>query len=275
MKINPIKAIVLDLRNRLDFTLRQSIHFRLPGKPQPDSVFDQQTHIGTKPIDYITEGTIQRLTADYHIREGKLKEGTRQWQENLFYLQMLENSLIQSDVNLPDQCLCADIGPSSWFYVSALYSLLKFYRCHYGREVNLDGFEIDPWRIYINLYSRWDHARVYMDGLEGVSYHPHPFRTNPASYDVITLLFPFLFLKDHLEWGLPRSLFNPKGNLDATWSSLKPGGLLIIANQGEEEHQAQLSLLYEMQIPVKASFCQDDLIFHYDIKRYVSTAIRT
>ena len=52
-----------------------------------------------------------------------------------------------------------------------------------------------------------------------------------------------------------RGVVTPVGcNLSDFWNSLKTGGTLIIANQGEKEHQAQLKMLQTAHLQVNFPF---------------------
>ena len=86
--------------------------------------------------------------------------------------------------------------------MAALHALLRHWQAPAGRAVQLRGFEADAYRVYTNFHSRHDHALANMRTLADLEYVPHAFGAQPHEYDLIMLLFPFLFCSDHLRWGL-------------------------------------------------------------------------
>jgi len=142
----------------------------------------------------------------------------------------------------------------------------------------LIGFEADAYRIYNDLHSRQDYARAHLRGLpiERVHYEPRAFAAQPAAYDLVTLFFPFVFERDHLAWGrdhlawgLPRGLFRPQVLLAAAWASLRPGGTLLVVNQGEDEHMAQKAMLTASGMPIAYATRFESPLFHYPLSRYI------
>lgn len=259
----------LDLRNRLDYFLRQSIRWRLPGKIKPHST---QTELfdGYNPADRHKALALAEEMANIHHLSG-LKQTTSigNYQENLFYLHMLKTVAEKADLRLPNPLDVIDIGPSHWFYVQALYAFCSWHQTDQARTVHLTGYEADPYRVYANLHSRFDHAMANIGDLPDVNYIPRPFTPIPHAADLITLFFPFVFDQDHLEWGLPRSVFQPQDLLSSAWKSLKPGGRLLVVNQGEAEHRQEMANLSAISIPVCTAFQMDNLLFKYNLDRYI------
>jgi SAM-dependent methyltransferase len=275
--------ILYTLRNALDYPLRQFFRWRRAGlrlRNEPkDNLF---THL---PPDQraSAQATADRLQARYSLDYLRAHSTARNFRENLFYLELLERALDSTDLTGRVKLRfaqdlsglrAADIGPSHWFYVHALYGLWQWWGGA-QREVTLTAYEGDAFRVYHDLHSRWDHAQAHKQGLpeDRVRYEPHAFTRQPATFDAVTMLFPFVFIKDHLEWGLPRGAFDPAQLLAEAWSSLKPGGVLILVNQGEAEHAAQRQMLEQQSIPVSAAFRHDSLLFQYDPPRFVLVAV--
>jgi SAM-dependent methyltransferase len=262
---------LLDLRNRLDYYLRQHVH--APSRPVSVSRGSRPEILSAYPVDVRTRAgdEIARLCAAYHFESVETGFTERDLRENYFYLAMLDEAFRRSDAALPAEVTVADIGPSSWFYVQALFFAFTYFGTTRARAVNLTGFEVDAYRLYADFHTRRDHALANMRGLAGVEYVDHGFEPDPSAYDVITSFFPFVFEKDHLEWGLPRSLFNPRSLLNATLASLKPGGLLVIVNQGLKEHEEELRFLQEAGVSPKAAYKMESLLFSYPLDRYIIT----
>ncbi len=282
--LHPFPPLLLlhTLRNALDYPLRQFFRWRRAGlsfRNEPkDNLF---AHLPAAQRAE-AQAAADRLLARYPLDDLQAHSTRCNFRENLFYLELLERALNASQ-NLAglqgrSALNVADIGPSHWFYVHALYAL---WRC-WGRgaepprDVTLITFESDAFRVYVDFYSRWDYAHAHRRGLpeERVRYEPRAFTRQPAMFDAVTMLFPFVFLKDHLAWGLPRGAFNPAQLLADAWASLKPGGVLILVNQGEAEHTAQREMMTQQNIPVSAAFRHDSLLFEYDLPRFGLVGVR-
>lgn len=218
----------------------------------------------------IAEEKADRFLKMYHLQYLYEDSTADNYRENLFYLEMLERALV-SVASLPDKISAADIGPSHWFYVRALHALLEWGQNppQGGRQVSLYGYEADAYRVYANFHSRYDYAVAHMGNLKDVNYISQRFMPQTFAFDLVIMLFPFIFLVDHLAWGLPRNQFAPEILLANAWNGLKPGGGLVIVNQGEKEHQAQLTMLTALGINPVASFRHDSLFYQYDLPRYV------
>jgi SAM-dependent methyltransferase len=271
---NPLTRLLHSLRNAVDYPLRQGIRLRRAGLVlRNEAKYDLFAHLPPDRREG-AEGRAASLLKAYHLQDFYDQSPRENYRENLYYLELLEQALEAAPASLPDPLRAADVGPSHWFYVQALYGLLKYWRCPAGRAVELSGYEMDAYRVYADLHSRYDHAMAHVGSLEGVRYLPQAFTPQPAAFDLAIQLFPFIFLPDHLEWGLPSGTFEPSGLLRDVWDSLKPGGLLVIANQGETEHAAQIEMLGKVGITPRAAFCFESPFFHYDIQHYVLVSRR-
>jgi SAM-dependent methyltransferase len=272
MPLTRFQASLLRLRNRIDYPLRQFFHWQRGGY-HPRSGAKAGLYAGLPPASREqAEALAQRYRQEYALETLYANSTSGAYREALFYLDMLVTALERSNAALPDPLAAADIGPSTWFYVQSLYAGLRGWKAPHNRRVFLTGFEADPYRVYNDFYSRQDHALGNMRGLDGVTYRPEAFTRQPAAFDLITLFFPFVFEDDHLEWGLPSDLFQPQRLLADAWDSLKPGGTLFIVNQGLEEHEAQTQMLAQLGVRPVCTYRQEDLLFRYDLDRYVLVA---
>lgn len=262
----------LRLRNELDYPLRKRLSFRsspvFNSQPEVKNVLDSYPVEDRKRIEEI----ITRLNNQYHFLYFSTSHTLNEIRENYYYLSMLDEAFQRSDLILAESIEAADIGPSSWFYVHALSAALGWFGQSTQRNFHLSGFEIDAYRLYSDFHTRKDHALGNMKGLSGIVYLDHGFEEATCAYDVITLFFPFVFEKDHLEWGLPQRLFEPGELLKAAWNSLRPGGLLLIVNQGFNEHQKELSLMKDLNIPICTAFQVEPLLYSYAFDRFIITA---
>ncbi len=265
---------LLDLRNRLDYAIRQRVH--APSRPIPANTGSRPEILTAYPA-YVRKqagDVIARLRADYCFDDVEDGFSERDLRENYFYLAMLDEAVRRSNVTLPTEVTAADIGTSSWFYVKALYAALSRFGTAEPRAIRLTGYEVDAYRLYADFHSRLDHALANIRGLPGVDFIDHGFEPRPDTYDVLTVFFPFVFLKDHLEWGLPRALFEPQSLLTASIASLKRGGLLVIVNQGLKEHEEQMRFLSEAGFTPVAAFKMEPLLFSYPLARYIITVTK-
>ena len=272
--INSLLNLLRDARNRLDYPLRQLVRWQRAGfRIAPRLRGDPFAALPTEDRPSAM-ALADRLIRTYHLEDFAAQTTPINYRENLFYLHLLESALEATPISLPETVRAADIGPSHWFYVQALAAVLRWWQTPRPRQIDLQGYEIDAYRVYADLHSRYDHALGHIRGLPGVTYIPRGFSTQPAAFHLIFMLFPFVFPEDHLKWGLPANFFQPRALLQAAWQSLQPGGALIIVNQGEAEHRAQRALLEAEGIPIRAAFRHDPLLFRYSLDRFVLTACR-
>ena len=81
-----------------------------------------------------------------------------------------------------------DIGSKNWAYVRGEYNFFN-QSCN---RLLLDGVEIDAYRLYSNLYSRYEVAKFYIKELAGVNYYPDDLLNIKTKYDYIIWLLPFV-----------------------------------------------------------------------------------
>ncbi len=216
----------------------------------------------------------KRLLEVYDLEDIRRRGSAENYRINLYYLDLLEKAFDQLDYPLPQRLHVADIGCSTWFYVRGLMAFLLNYRCQAAREVQLYGYEVDAFRPYFNFYSRLDYARAYSAELKNARFIPEAFKPQALPFDMITQFFPFIFIEDHLEWGLPGQLFSPVELLQRAWANLKQGGLLLIVNQGEQEHIRQKEMLSALGAEADLAFCMQSPLCHYKIDHYVLAVVK-
>ncbi len=255
--------------NAIDYYLRQHIRWRRGGfEIIPESKGTLFSHLSDSDQNRARE-LAGRLVNTYHLQHFQKNSTVINYLENLYCLEMLESALNHSILSLPYNLHAVDIGTSHWFYAESLYSLLTWWHSPPGRQVALQGYEGDAFRVYADYYSRYDRAQAHIAHLPGVTFIPESFKPQPDTFDMATLLFPFVFLADHMKWGLPRRMFDPMRLIDGVWNSLKIPAVLIIVNQGGSENTAMLEILEESSIAVRATFEFNSLFYDYDLPRYV------
>jgi hypothetical protein len=265
-------TVITAAQNAVEYPLRQLIKWRR-GAPQFPNESKKRlfNHLaGDTRIE--AENIEKGLRKRYHLETLRVHSTADHYRVNLFYLDMLDKAFSQDSLLLPETLHAADVGASDWFYLPGFHGFLRWWNTSTPRNIQLTGYEADAYRVYGNLFSRFDCAHAHMQGLENVHYVPKGFASQPARFHCITLFFPFVFLKDHLIWGLPRGKFKPAELLDRVLESLVSKGVLLIVNQGEKEHDAQKDLLAKRGIIPKAAFRHTSPLYHYDIPRYVLLA---
>ncbi len=142
-----------------------------------------------------------------------------------------------------DSLRVLDIGSKNWAYVRGEY---RFFR-QFSPNLELDGVEIDAYRLYSNFYSRYEAAKFYIKGLEGANYYPDDLLNIGGKYDYIVWLLPFVTPYPLKRWGLPERYFMPEKLLKHAYGLLERE--MFIVNQGEEEAEIQRALLEKLKIP--------------------------
>lgn len=178
----------------------------------------------------------------YWIKELKNNSTKRNYIENLYILELLETSLHK--IKYAEMLNVLDIGSKNWFYAAGEYAYFK----KYCEVLKLTGVEIDPNRLYVDLYSRKDYANYYIRGLSGTKYIGGSLMTLDGEYDFITWFLPFITPYPHQAWGLPKRLFNPDGMLIKAYGLLKTNGTMLIMNQGIAEAEKQKELFVSNNI---------------------------
>jgi hypothetical protein len=266
---------MLALRNAWDFKFRKWIRWsrkglKLPNEPKMNAFIHLPS--GQKAQAKAIE---MRLLKAYDLQDIVNRGDVENYLINLYYLEMIEKVFNNLQVRLPGKIEAADIGCSSWFYVRGYYSFLNGWQTAHGkRSVSLIGYEVDAYRPYLNLYTRQDYALAYSQNLSGTAFVSEAFKQQEGKFDLVSQFFPFIFIKDHLEWGLPENTYHPKSLVREAWSSLKSNGILLIVNQGVEEHMAQKELCRQVGIDINTNFKVESVLYKYGIDHYVIGAVK-
>lgn len=269
-----MRNVFLSFRNALDYPLRQFFKWQWPMrrvKNQPKA--DLYRHLNAIERQQ-AEAVAERLRDQYHLGAFFASSKADNYRENLYYLEMIERALNSAAGTLPEIIAAADIGVSHWFYIQALNAALKWWCSEEGRTVDLLGYEMDAYRIYADFHSRYDRALAHIGGLQNAQYIPQAFEAQPGRFDLITMFFPFIFVKDHLKWGLPKAAYDPVLLLDDIWNSLAPEGILLVVNQGVEEHQRQIDLFRSLGIQPVEAFEHTSHLYQYPHPRHMLVVVK-
>ncbi len=261
------------LRNTIDYPLRQLFHWRRRGYVIQNE--NKENLFSDLPAEQRLAAwqQVQKMVTRYHLEPLYLNSSVELFLKNLYYLDMLEKGLADHAARWDQVLHAVDIGASDWFYAPALAAFLRQAgSITRSRQVQLEGYETDAYRVYADFYSRYDHTMAHINGLEDVTYIPRAFQEKPHVYQVATQFFPFVFAHDHLEWGLPGRLFHPEAVLQSAWNSLVPGGMLLIVNQGEDEHQAQRRMMQAAGMVVEKAVRIESIFYRYEIPHFLITA---
>ncbi len=172
--------------------------------------------------------------------------------ENLALLEAAERMLGHVALPVgPDGVLRAvDVGAGVFQYATALQRFLAHGGTSASRRVVLRAIEVDGHGIYRDGHSRNDHARAHA-ALAGdeVRFEVADFTAlRLPEQDVVTMLFPFVERYALLQWGLPLGLFRPRQLFARAVATVRPGGLLVVANQTEAEFAQVQALLADQPV---------------------------
>lgn len=181
--------------------------------------------------------------------------------ENAYTFDVLNNSFEKRKTK---NVKILDIGCKNWFYVAGLHQYFN----NFCDGFSIDGIELDAYRLYSNLYSRYEVAKYYMQGLENVNYIAGNLLNLDKKYDYITWFLPFVLEYPHTAWGLPKKYFYPEALLQHAYKLLERNGQMLIINQGEKEYDKQKELLVNLKIPHKELGRIRSEAFNYKHKRF-------
>lgn len=185
----------------------------------------------------------------------------RNEKENLYTKDILEQCF---DKNKKEKLSILDIGSKNWFYAKGEHEFFESFCSNFS----LDGIEIDAYRLYSNLYTRYETAKFYTRNLKNTNYIVGNLLDLQNHYDYIIWFLPFVVKDPHLAWGLPKKYFYPQKLLKHAYNLLKENGEMLIINQGELESQEQEKLLTNLQIPFEFKGEIQSKFFEYKNKRF-------
>lgn len=249
-----------NLKNNIDFFLRQRLSFSRKNYLEHNE--DKEGLFSGKIAER------EKFLLEKYDLENLKSNSTRQnYLENLYLIDILDTYLTPNPSPLHPftHSTVLDIGCKNWTYAKGEYAFFK----KHCENLQLEGIELDANRLYSNFFSRKEVAKFYMQGLENANYIEGDFLEHSGEYDFLVWILPFVVENPLVKWGLPLRYFRPKEMLKKAYDSLKECGSMLILNQGEAEHEAQIKLCEELKIKyttfgeVKSDF------MNYNIERHL------
>lgn len=244
-----------NFKNSIDFFIRSHLAFsrknyREKNEPK-EGLFNSEEKI-------LKEST---LLSKYDLKQLKNNSTKQNYIENLYVLEILDSYL---KIDFKENCKVLDIGSKNWSYAKAEQA---FFSKH-TNSLEIKGIEIDPNRLYSNLYSRNEVAKFHIKPLPEAEYLGGDLKNHHLKYNYITWFLPFIKKYPHVRWGLPLKHFKPEENLRHAYNLLKEGGKLFITNQGEEERDIQRELCEKLNITFDDLGKIESSFNPYKIERY-------
>jgi hypothetical protein len=169
----------------------------------------------------------------------------RQWQENLYVLDLLERHL--PDAKGPG----LEVGAKNGSLLPALHAAVPG---------PWDLVELDAHRRYLDLSTRRAHGERVAAGFAGCRYLSCSVTEVQGHFGTIVWVLPFLFEEPLQAWGLPRRWFAPEALFAHVVAQVAPGGTLFVVNQGEDERDRQRALFSERGLtPVELGLLESPL----------------
>lgn len=223
---------------------------------------------------FSTQETLEeeaQLVNKYCLQSFKSNSRVIHYKETLYWLKLLEDNLKNIDFEWDKEKLkVLDIGSKNFSYALSLHKFFSHFhpRTTLKRTVLLDGIELDPYKIMLNLHSRYDYALYYIKDLPKTRYIPGDFLTfKEHDYNVITWFLPFMTKKPLLNWGLPLKFFNPQTQLEHAYTILNHQGIIFIVNQTSIETKFLLEIIKDLglnYIKLEYSYSNEFSPFTFD-----------
>lgn len=239
-------------KNSIDFCLRNFFSWQ-------SGVYQDHTKSGPVIVDQPAgfHDALQGLKhTGYSLSAVQERLPEHRYREALAYLQWLDYAA----ENVPEcfELLAhgsepfhhwVDVGAKNWSYVEAfpLFIHHRILNQQSATPYQLTGIEVDAHRRYTNLKTRGQAAQTFVKAIPQARYISGDFLDWYGQADVISHFLPFVFEDPLLSWGLPLHLFKPVQLLAHGLKQLKPTGLMVIVNQGEDEYLQQRQLLDMVQ----------------------------
>lgn len=241
-----------NIRNTIDFYIRTGLKFSRKNYSEQN----EEKYILEKNLAELED----YLLTKYSYQDYKENSTAPNYYQNLSILTILDKYL---KVPYSNNLRVLDVGSKNWFYASVEYNFFK----KYCNNLHIDGVELDSYRLYSNLYSRYEVAKYYIRDLDGANYIPQNVMEIETKYDYIIWILPFVTRYPLRCWGLPDKYFQPENLFEHVYSLLNNSGKMLIINQGVEEFDIQKNIARG-----KINYSEEliNSFYEYQNKRFVS-----
>ena len=193
-----------------------------PAEVLPESLTPRQQH------------RIEALREKYGVRfEEQFHSSTAL--ENYEYLDLFDQIQEKQDWKPCFGQELIDVGSLNFYYASALHAFFH--------PKQLQGIELEGYRVYTNFYSRFDYAQCYIRRLSNTTYSVMDFCDFRGVADGITCFYPFVKPEPLVAWRLPLKVFRPHRLFENCVRTLRTGGFLLMINHGKTKGRGLMILL--------------------------------
>jgi hypothetical protein len=234
------------LVNALAFRLREAVRWRRAGYAEAPA--DVAALVAAHP----RAERLRALRTRYSPRLGHLSAANVL--ENLNALHHLDAATEGLAWAPAGTIRALDVGTQNFYAAPALHAFWG----RFGVVERLTGIELDAHQVYVDGHSRADHAAFHAAHVPGCRFIAGDVRALSEPVNAITWLLPFLHPEPHLAWGLPAGRHDPDATFAHVWGLLEPGGLMVLANRGELERDAQHALLARMGLKFRPAVAIED-----------------
>ena len=231
------------LLNPFFFRLRNFLKFRRT-KPYSENS-SSVSRLPNYALNQLKSKRFILLTEQYEMSQFESQLSRSSLYGAYFFLDVLDQSNVGEKINqiTDEEVHVLDIGTKNFDIAPAMY---RYFKTHLptSPQLHITGIEIDAYRIYRSLFSRYDVAEFYrklisVDENEHHRYISGDFLTHEKQYNFISCFFPFVTSYALLAWGLPRAHLKPQQFVDHILKSLSPGGIAVVVNQTKKESDLQ------------------------------------
>ncbi|MBF0440964.1 MAG: class I SAM-dependent methyltransferase [Oligoflexales bacterium] len=248
-------ASVRDFKNRIDYSIRNAICLSRGGYSESGTTLE----LAVSRYGLNETKLLHELCSRYHFYKYLNKLAETSLLDNLSHLLLLDRISSNFAVEAPAVETILDVGSKNFCYCLAIREF--FYRLKAsssgcpaeGENIEITGIEIDPHRMYSNLYCRKAYAEYYMKLCPSAVFLEGDFTTFEFNkkFDLITNFYPFVVSGPLVDWGLPKRFFNPAGMIKRVVELLRADGLYFMTNVSQREFDAADGLLKDRFFPVE------------------------
>jgi SAM-dependent methyltransferase len=224
----------MSLGRALGFAVRSTLRWSMPALRRCPSLSAVEAASSAQGRVRLTE--LQRQFPSMSRWIGALS--MPEWRESLYALDVVSTHLGSSAAGR-----ALDIGSKNGAMLPGLATALP---------AGWDAVELDAHRRYLWGSTR----RVYGESLAALfpdcRFLAADVRTVTGEYSVITWFLPFLTPEPLSAWGLPDSHLAPEALLRHALGLLRPGGVMLVVNQGDHEAELQQALFSKLAVPAQA-----------------------